>query len=54
MALNIASASLGRGLGSIIAAPLYAGGFGLNATFAVVVNLLAILSLRYVIVKEDS
>jgi predicted MFS family arabinose efflux permease len=54
MALNIASASLGRGLGSIIAAPLYAGGFGLNAAFAVVVNLLAILSLRYVIVKEDS
>jgi len=54
MALNIASASLGRGLGSLIAAPLYAGSFGLNAAFAVVVNLLAILSLRYVIVKEDS
>ncbi len=54
MALNIASASLGRGLGSLIAAPLYVGGFGLNAVFAAVVNLLAILSLRYVIVKEDS
>ncbi|NOQ39476.1 MAG: MFS transporter [Anaerolineales bacterium] len=53
MALNIASASLGRGLGSLIAAPLYAGSFGLNAAFAVVVNLLAILSLRYVIVKEE-
>jgi predicted MFS family arabinose efflux permease len=54
MALNIASAFIGRGLGSLIAAPLYAGGFGLNAAFAAVVNLLAILSLKYVIVKEDS
>ncbi len=54
MALNIASASLGRGLGSLIAAPLFAWGFGLNAVFAAVVNLLAILSLRYVIVKEES
>ena len=53
MALNIASASLGRGLGSLIAAPLFAWGFGLNAVFAAVVNLLAILSLRYVIVKEE-
>ena len=53
MALNIASASLGRGLGSLIAAPLFVWGFGLNAVFAAVVNLLAILSLRYVIVKEE-
>jgi predicted MFS family arabinose efflux permease len=53
MALTIASASLGRGFGSLIAAPLYAGGFSLNAAFTAVVNLLAILSLRYVIVKES-
>ncbi|MCJ7716562.1 MAG: MFS transporter [Anaerolineales bacterium] len=54
MALNIASASLGRGIGSLIAAFLYAWGFGLNAAFAAVVNLLAIISLRYVLVKEES
>jgi hypothetical protein len=54
MALNIASASLGRGIGSLIAAPLYAWGFGLNAAFAAIVNLLAIISLRYVLVKEES
>ncbi|MEE8356400.1 MAG: MFS transporter [Anaerolineales bacterium] len=54
MALNIASASLGRGIGSLIAAPLFAWGFGLNAAFAAIVNLLAIISLRYVLVKEES
>jgi DHA1 family inner membrane transport protein len=53
MALTIASANLGRGLGSLIAAPLYPGGFWLNALAAGVVNLLAILSLRYVVVEEE-
>ena len=53
MALVIASASLGRGLGSLIAAPLYAVGFGLSAAMAAIVNLLAIFSLRYVVVKEE-
>lgn len=53
MALNIASASLGRGLGSIIAAPLYTMGFGLSAAMAAIVNLLAIFSLRYVVVIEE-
>ena len=53
MALNIASISLGRVLGSLIAAPLYAGGFGIIALVATVGNLLAIFSLRYVVVKED-
>jgi len=54
MALNIASANLGRGLGSLLAAPLYPWGFWMNAVAAAVVNLLAILALRYVIVQEDS
>jgi predicted MFS family arabinose efflux permease len=54
MALNIASANLGRGLGSLIAAPFFLGGFGVNAVAAAAVNLLAILSLQYVVVsKED-
>ena len=54
MALNIASANLGRGLGSLLAAPLYPWGFWTNAVAAAVVNLLAILALQYVIVEEDS
>jgi predicted MFS family arabinose efflux permease len=53
MALSIASANLGRGLGSWIAAPIFLRGFWLNALVAAVVNLLAILVLRYVVVKED-
>ena len=52
MALSIASANLGRGLGSWIAAPIFSGGFWLNALAAAVVNLLAILLLRYLIVSE--
>ena len=52
MALSIASANLGRGLGSWIAAPIFPGGFWLNALAAAVVNLLAILLLRYLIVSE--
>jgi DHA1 family inner membrane transport protein len=53
MALTIASANLGRGLGSLAAAPMYLGGFWINALFAAVVNLLAIVCLRYVIVEEE-
>ncbi len=53
MALTIASANLGRGLGSLAAAPMYLGGFWVNALFAAVVNLLAIVCLRYVIVQEE-
>jgi len=53
MALSIASANLGRGLGSWIAAPIFLGGFWMNALAAAVVNLLAILVLGYVVVKED-
>jgi predicted MFS family arabinose efflux permease len=52
MALSIASANLGRGLGSWIAAPIFSGGFWLNALAAAAVNLLAILLLRYLIVSE--
>ena len=52
MALSIASANLGRGLGSWIAAPLFEGGFWVNALGAGIVNLLAILLLRYLIVTE--
>lgn len=54
MALNIASANLGRGLGSLIAAPIFLGGFWLNALAAAIVNLLAILVLRYVVVQEKN
>ena len=53
MAINIASANLGRGLGSWIAAPIFLGGFWLNALAEAIVNLLAILVLGYVAVKED-
>ncbi len=53
MAINVASANLGRGLGSLMAAPMYLGGFWINALFAAVVNLLAIFALRYVVVEED-
>lgn len=53
MAINVASANLGRGLGSLMAAPMYLGGFWINALFAAIVNLLAIFALRYVVVEED-
>ena len=53
MALNIASANLGRGLGSWIAAPIFLSGFWLNAVGAAIVNLLAILLLNYVVVYQD-
>jgi predicted MFS family arabinose efflux permease len=53
MALNIASANLGRGLGSWIAAPIFLTGFWLNALAAAVVNLLAIFVLSYVVIIED-
>lgn len=52
MALSIASANLGRGLGSWIAAPIFKGGFWVNALGAGIVNLLAILLLRYLVVKK--
>jgi predicted MFS family arabinose efflux permease len=54
MALNIASANLGRGLGSLIAAPLFLGGFWLNAAGAALVNLLAIVLIRFITVSQDS
>ncbi len=53
MALNIASANLGRGLGSLIAAPIFLGGFWMNSLAAAIVNLLAILVLRYVVVQDQ-
>lgn len=52
MALSIASANLGRGLGSWIAAPIFEGGFWVNALGAGIVNLLAILLLRYLVVSK--
>ena len=47
MALGIASANLGRGFGSLPAAPLFIRGFWLNALAAAILNLLAILFIRY-------
>ncbi len=52
MAINIASANLGRGLGSLVAAPTYLAGFWVSALVAAAVNLLAILVLRLVVVQE--
>lgn len=52
MALNLATISLGRGLGSLAAAPLYARGFAVNLIFGAAVNLLAAAALRFVVVKE--
>lgn len=54
MALTIASVSLGRGIGSLIAAPLYANGFVLIALIAALGNLLAIFFLGPVVVNHDS
>jgi predicted MFS family arabinose efflux permease len=54
MALSIASANLGRGLGSLIAAPIFLGGFWMNSLAAAIVNLLAILVLRYVVVRDQT
>ena len=53
MALTVASNSLGRGIGSLIAAPLYANGFILVASIAAVGNLLAIFFLRHVIIHDS-
>ena len=53
MALNIASMSLGRGVGSLIAAPLYRQGFVFNALTGAVLNLLVVFALRLVHVKES-
>ena len=52
MALNLATISLGRGIGSLVAAPLYARGFAVNLIFGAAVNLLAAAALRFVFVKE--
>jgi DHA1 family inner membrane transport protein len=48
MAFNFAGLSLGRALGALIAAPLYAFGVGTSAVAAVIFNLLALLALRRV------
>jgi predicted MFS family arabinose efflux permease len=54
MALTIASVNLGRGLGSLVAAPLYLRGFWVITFIAALVTLLAIFVLRYVVVQEES
>lgn len=53
MAMNAAGASLGRGLGAWIAAPLYAAGFGLVAGAAAAINILALIALRFVSPRES-
>jgi predicted MFS family arabinose efflux permease len=53
MAMTIASANLGRGFGSLVAAPIFLGGFWSISLVAALVNLLAIFVLRYVVVRED-
>ena len=54
MALGIASANLGRGFGSLPAAPLFIRGFWLNALAAALLNLLAILFIRYMMRSKSS
>jgi len=52
MALNIASANLGRGVGSWVAAPVFELGFRYTAWLAAMVNLGALIALHFVTVKE--
>lgn len=52
MALIIASANLGRGLGSLFAAPVFELGFQYTAWLAALVNVGAWIALHYVVVKE--
>jgi predicted MFS family arabinose efflux permease len=52
MAMNIASASLGRALAAWAAPPLYAAGFELTAWVSAGITLLGLLALRFVVVPE--
>jgi len=51
MASNVASHSLGRALGALIATTLYAQGIHLNSIASIVLNLLGLLCLRILVVK---
>ncbi len=53
MATNMASASLGRGVGSYLAAPIYAAGFGYIAGSSAIFTLLALISLQFIVPKES-
>ncbi|HEY3343685.1 MAG TPA: MFS transporter [Anaerolineaceae bacterium] len=55
MALNAAGLSLGRALGALAAAPLYQGwGIVANGLFAIVLDLLGLLLLRWVVVRKKA
>ena len=45
MAFNVAGLSIGRGVGALIAAPIYLHGIGFSAAAAIVVNALAFIAL---------
>lgn len=49
MAANIASFSIGRAFGALLAPPLYLIGFGANAAAALIFNILALLGIVYLI-----
>jgi predicted MFS family arabinose efflux permease len=51
MASNVASHSLGRALGALIATTLYAQGIYANSLAAIVLNLLGLLCLRLLVTK---
>lgn len=52
MAVNLASTSLGRGLGALLGPWLYTFGFGTNALLALVLNGLALLILNWVRIRD--
>jgi predicted MFS family arabinose efflux permease len=54
MALNIAIASLGRAVAAWAAPPLYGAGFATSALAAALINLLALLALRRVVLPGES
>jgi predicted MFS family arabinose efflux permease len=53
MAMNITALSLGRALGAFVAPTLFAWGMGTSAAAAIVLNLLALISLRWVRYQGD-
>jgi predicted MFS family arabinose efflux permease len=54
MAANIASFSIGRAFGALLAPPLYLIGFGANAAAALIFNILALLGIVYLIRTVNS
>ncbi len=54
MAVNIAGQSVGRALAALVAARVFAGGIGASVLGAVALNLLALLALRRVVIRQET